>query len=93
LSPHFNVWTTKKRVEKLRYTHRNPVKCGLVNLPEQWRWSSYRFYFLDEAGLVWINEGWGKIFFKLLSRDPKTGADVHGSRPSQSTRRTGHPLL
>jgi putative transposase len=32
----FNVWTTKKRVEKLRYMHRNPVKRGLVNLPEQW---------------------------------------------------------
>jgi putative transposase len=25
----FNVWTTKKRVEKLRYMHRNPVKRGL----------------------------------------------------------------
>jgi len=23
-----NVWTTKKRVEKLRYMHRNPVKQG-----------------------------------------------------------------
>jgi REP element-mobilizing transposase RayT len=29
----FNVWTTKKRVEKLRYMHRNPVKRGLVELP------------------------------------------------------------
>ncbi len=27
----FNVWTTKKRVEKLRYMHRNPVKRGLVS--------------------------------------------------------------
>jgi REP element-mobilizing transposase RayT len=26
----FNVWTTRKRVEKLRYMHRNPVKRGLV---------------------------------------------------------------
>jgi hypothetical protein len=25
----FNVWTTKKRGEKLRYMHRNPVKRGL----------------------------------------------------------------
>ena len=33
----FNVWTTKKRVEKLRYMHRNPVKRGLVESPEQWR--------------------------------------------------------
>jgi REP element-mobilizing transposase RayT len=33
----FNVWTTKNRVEKLRYMHRNPVKRGLVKSPEEWR--------------------------------------------------------
>ena len=60
----FNVWTTKKRIEKLRYIHRNPVKRGLVESPEQWRWSSYRFYLLGEAGLVRVNVGWGKISFK-----------------------------
>ena len=59
----FNVWTTKKRVEKLRYMHRNPVKRGLVTSPEQWRWSSCRFYFLDEPALLRINEGWAKISF------------------------------
>jgi putative transposase len=62
----FNVWTTKKRAEKLRYMHRNPVKRGLVESPEQWRWSSYRFYLLGEAGPVRVNEGWTKISF----RDP-----------------------
>ena len=41
----FNVRSTKKRVEKLRYMHRNPVKRGLVKSPEQWRWSSYRHFF------------------------------------------------
>jgi putative transposase len=30
----FNVWTEKKRVEKLRYMHRNPVVRGLVKKPE-----------------------------------------------------------
>jgi REP-associated tyrosine transposase len=60
----FNVWTTKKRLEKLRYMHRNPVKRGLVLSPEQWRWSSYRSYSMDEAGPVRINEGWGKISFE-----------------------------
>jgi len=60
----FHVWTAKKRVEKLRYMHRNPVKRGLVESPEQWRWSSYRFYLLGEAGPVRINEGWGKISFR-----------------------------
>ena len=60
----FNVWTTKKRFEKLRYMHRNPVKRGLVDSPEQWRWSSYRFYLLGEEGLVKVNQGWGKISFR-----------------------------
>ena len=60
----FNVWNTRKRVEKLRYMHRNPVKRGLVESPELWRWSSFRFYFLDEPGLVRVNQGWGKISFR-----------------------------
>ena len=61
----FNAWTTKKRVEKLRYMHRNPVKRGLVEAPEQWRWSSYRFYLLDEAGPVSVNEGWTRISLRV----------------------------
>ena len=60
----FNVWTEKKRVEKLRYMHRNPVKRGLTAAPEDWRWSSYRFYLLGESGPVRGNEGWGKISFR-----------------------------
>jgi len=44
--------------------HRNPIKRGLVESPEQWRWSSYRFYFLDEAGAVGVNEGWTRISFR-----------------------------
>ena len=34
-------------------------------ITEQWRWSSYRFYFLDEAGPVRVNEGWSKISFRV----------------------------
>ena len=60
----FNVWTTKKRAEKLRYMHRNPVKRGLVKSPEQWRWSSYRFYQLGEDGPVRVNVGWTQISFR-----------------------------
>ncbi len=37
----FPVWSEKKRIEKLRYIHRNPVKRGLVAKPEDWRWSSF----------------------------------------------------
>jgi putative transposase len=62
----FNVWTARKRVEKLRYMHRNPVKRALVESPAQWRWSSYRSYFLDEAeaGAVRVNVGWTEISFR-----------------------------
>jgi putative transposase len=52
----FNVWTEKKRIEKLRYIHRNPVKRGLVASPKQWRWSSYRWYLNGEIGPVKIND-------------------------------------
>jgi len=40
----FNVFTDDKRVEKLRYMHRNPVVRGLVSKPEEWQWSSFRHY-------------------------------------------------
>jgi putative transposase len=52
----FNVWTERKRIEKLRYIHRNPVKRGLVASPEQWLWSSYRWYLYGEKGPVKIND-------------------------------------
>jgi putative transposase len=51
----FNVWSERKRVEKLRYMHRNPVKRGLVESPEQWMWSSFCSYFYGEKGLVRAN--------------------------------------
>ena len=62
----FNVWSEKKRVEKLRYMHRNPVTRGLVAEPEQWAWSSFRSYAYGEAGAVRINE-WGAA---ILRRRP-----------------------
>ena len=40
----FNVWSKKKKVEKLHYMHMNPVKRGLVADPKLWAWSSHRFY-------------------------------------------------
>jgi putative transposase len=52
----FNVYTEHKRIEKLRYMHHNPVKRGLVAEPEQWSWSSSRYYLYREAGLVGVND-------------------------------------
>ena len=51
----FNVCTDKKRVEKLRYIHRNPVKRGLVTSPEEWEWNSFRAYLNGKEGLVEVD--------------------------------------
>ena len=50
----FNVCTSQKRVEKLKYIHLNPVHRSLVEKPEDWLWSSYRHYALGEVGTVQI---------------------------------------
>src|SRR5882757_1956005 len=50
----FNVLTRDKRIEKLKYMHRNPVTRELVSKPEDWPWSSYRHYLLNEPTPVKI---------------------------------------
>jgi putative transposase len=50
----FNVWSEEKRVEKLRYMHRNPVARGLVARPEDWLWSSFSHYATGEIGIIEI---------------------------------------
>ena len=40
----FNVYSAKKRREKLEYMHRNPVTRRLVKDPKDWVWSSYAAY-------------------------------------------------
>jgi putative transposase len=52
----FNVWSELKRIQKLRYMHRNPVKRELVEEPDQWPWSSFRSYAYGEAGPVRLND-------------------------------------
>jgi putative transposase len=48
----FNVWTEEKHIEKLRCMHRNPVKRGLVENPEQWEWSSFRSSLFGKVGPI-----------------------------------------
>jgi putative transposase len=60
----FNVWSKRKRAEKLNYMHQNPVRRGLVLDPEQWLWSSYRSYAFGEEGMVKIDQ-WPKAVMKV----------------------------
>lgn len=54
----FNVWSVKKKNEKMNYMHFNPVKRGLVVSPKDWAWSSYPFYWNGATGLCAPNPEW-----------------------------------
>lgn len=51
----FNVWSLKKRVEKLHYMHMNPLKRRLVDHPRDWPWSSFSFYSDLKSGLIRVD--------------------------------------
>ena len=69
----FNVHSESKRVEKLRYMHRNPVRRGLVEKPEDWPWSSFVHYATGKIGAVEIESEWTarrREMNKMLVRGP-----------------------
>ncbi len=51
-----------------KYIELNPVSAGIVSLPEEYPWSSYRYYGLGERNDL-ITEN---IFYHDLGNDPKT---------------------
>jgi putative transposase len=53
-----NVRDHAQFVEKLRYIHRNPLKAGLCERPEDWEWSSFRHYATGDEGRVEIESEW-----------------------------------
>jgi putative transposase len=53
-----NIRTYSDFLEKLRYIHRNPVKRGLCDHPEQWEWSSFRHYATGEDCGLEIESEW-----------------------------------
>ena len=54
----FNVRDRQQFLEKLRYIHRNPVRRGLCERPEEWEWSSFRHYSTGCQGQVRIESEW-----------------------------------
>jgi putative transposase len=54
----FNVFSVRKKNEKLNYMHFNPVKRRLVESPKDWAWSSYHFYWRNQNGPCAPNPEW-----------------------------------
>jgi len=48
----FNIMAEAKVIEKLNYIHNNPVRRGLVDRPEQWKWGSFRYYELGDGSSI-----------------------------------------
>ena len=46
---------------KLNYIHENPVKAGLVVLPEDYKYSSARNYILDDHSVIEVNTKMGGV--------------------------------
>jgi putative transposase len=59
-----NVHGEKARSEVIRYIHRNPVKRGLVESPEEYAWSSYNHYRTGAREVVEIESEWTAGFRK-----------------------------
>ena len=95
----FNVWTRKKRVEKLRYMHRNPVKRGLVENPWTGRWGSFRHYLTGEDGVIEIESEWtgrkwerrGTPLRMKVTNDPTQAKAAWVGHPKDAS--LGHPPI
>jgi len=85
----FPVWTEEKRIEKLRYIHRNPVKRGLVAKPEDWKWSSFVHYSTGAQGIVEIESQW------TARRREQAGAvlPARAHPPAKNAGRVGQPYF
>jgi putative transposase len=46
------IFTGKELWQKIKYIHMNPVRKGLVEKPEDWKYSSAVDYLTDEKGLI-----------------------------------------
>jgi putative transposase len=96
----FPVWSERKRVEKLRYIHRNPVKRGLVARPEDWQWSSFMQWATGCVGTVEIEcpstalkrerMGMAVTVNRISPLRSNTGSDKRGI-PERQLQRSGDP--
>ena len=82
------VWSEAKRIEKLRYIHRNLVRRGLVERPEDWKWSSFVHHATGVKGIVEIESHW------TARRREQMGVVLlaRAHPPARNAGRVGQPL-
>ena len=81
----FNITAEDTFHKKLDYIHKNPVTRGLVDRAEQWRWSSYRDYEIDDRSPLAMDwDGAWPIEWRTVDR-------MTNRPPPFAARRMGHP--
>jgi putative transposase len=53
-----NIRRTDELYRALNYIHYNPVKRGLVQKPDDWRWSSCQHHLTGVEGVVEVESEW-----------------------------------
>jgi len=48
----FNIDRQETLLEKIDYCHKNPITRRLVDRPQDWRWSSFRYYELEDDSVL-----------------------------------------
>ena len=95
----FNVWSYARQTEKLRYIHRNPVRRGRVQSPEEWAWGSFRHYLSGAEGVVEIESHWtarkrermGISLTDIGSQNPRPFDKLRASSVAQNATSAGLP--
>jgi putative transposase len=85
----FPVWSEGKRIEKLRYIHRNPASRRLVQRPEEWKWSSFTQYATGVEGTVEIESLWTARRRERVGVMPMVSI---AHPPAKNAGRVGQPL-
>jgi putative transposase len=81
-----NIWSNDEFEEKQTYIHLNPVTRGLVSRPEDWAWSSARWWTGDRAGPVRV-ERLADYKYNFLPSDPpaRQGEDALPRHPARNS--------
>jgi putative transposase len=54
----FPLWSSWMIWQKINYIHANPVKAGLVKSARDFRWSSFRAFYLEENEPLAVDKDW-----------------------------------
>jgi putative transposase len=52
------LWSEWLIWQKINYIHNNPLKAGLVRSASDYRWSSFRSFYLGESELIEVDREW-----------------------------------